>query len=177
MNSLKLLSTHRSIENPGYTYYANIIQDNDRMLNGKPSIFWFGDCDNDVDGAPYWEDDPAGQPETRWHYQGKPINGEIIPYIVVPPQVIKITPEIVGGCIGTIEYNGLIQACVVGDSGPTSKIGEASPAALRGVGLPSPKNGNGGLDTQEMLFRIWPGVPAKLVINGADYQFELQRSS
>jgi hypothetical protein len=176
MTTLKLLTTHRSVENAQYTYYANIIQDNTRMLNGKPSLFWFGDADNDVDGAPYWHDDPYGQSGTRWHYQGKPINGDIIPFIVVPPQVIKITPEIVGGCIGTAEYKDLIVPCVVGDSGPTSKIGELSPAALRGLGLPAPHNGNGGLDSQEILYRIWPGVPAKLTIAGVDYQFELQRS-
>jgi len=169
--------TFTSHENADYTYYANVIQDAGLSLNGKPSYFWFGDADNDVDGAPYWHEDPYGQSGTRWLYNGKAINGDLIPYIVVPPQIIAVTPEIVGGCVATAEYKGSKVACVVGDSGPRSKIGEMSPAALRALGLPAPHNGNGGLDTQEILYRIWPGVPARLEINGAIYQFSLQPSS
>jgi len=173
---MKLMFTHRSAENAGYIYYANVILDDTRILNGKPCYFWFGDADNDVDGAPYWHEDQYGQAGTRWTYNGKPINGDVIPYIVVPPQVIKMTPEIVGGCIGSMYYKDKEVACVVGDSGPTSKIGEASPAALRALGLPAPHNGNGGLDTQEILYRIWPGVKSVLQINGQTYAFELQPS-
>lgn len=173
---MKLIYTHRSAENAQYVYYANIIQDDTRMLNGKPCIMWFGDADNDIDGSPYWRKDPSGQAGTRWTYDGKPINGDVIPFIVVPPQIINSTPEIVGGCIGTMEYRDKLVACVVGDSGPLSKIGEASPAALRELGLPALENGNGGLDTQEILYRIWPGVAARLEINSQIYQFELQHA-
>jgi hypothetical protein len=174
--SLELVYTHRSAENAQYIYYANIICDRDRMLNGKPSYFWFGDADNDVDGSPYWHKDPDGQASTRWTYNGKPINGDVIPFIVVPPQVIAMTPEIIGGCIGTVEYRGAIVSCVVGDSGPSSKIGELSPAALRGLSLPALQNGNGGMDVQEILYRIWPGVAARLQVSNDIYQFELQHA-
>lgn len=173
---MRLLYTHKSAENAAYTYYANIIEDDARMLNGKPCIMWFGDADNDVDGAPYWKQDPSGQSGTRWLYNGKPINGDIIPFIVVPPQIIKVTPEIVGCCQAAAYYKDKEVACVVGDSGPTSKIGEMSPAALRALGLPAPRNGNGGLDMQEILYRIWPGVAARLILDGQTYQFELQHS-
>ncbi len=173
---MKLLFTFQSTENAQYRYYANIIQDGDRLLNGKPCIWWFGDADNDVDGSPYWAKDPSGQPDTRWKYQGKSINGDKVPFIVVPPQIIKVTPEIVGGCVGTAEYKGSVVGCVVGDSGPSSKIGELSPAALRALALPAPQNGNGGLDTQEIIYRIWPGVAARLEVEGQFYQFELQKS-
>lgn len=173
---MELMFTFRSQENAKYAYYANVIKDTSRILNGKPSYFWFGDADNDVDGTPYWEQDLSGQAGTRWLYEGKPINGDKIPFIVVPPKIINVTPEIVGGCIGTMEYRDEQVACVVGDSGPTSKIGEASPAALRALGLPAPHNGNGGLDTQEILYRIWPGVPAVLKIDDATYTFKLQHA-
>jgi hypothetical protein len=173
---MKLVFTHRSAENADYVYYANVIRDDDRMLNGKPSYFWFGDADNDVDGSPYWDKDKYGQAGTRWLYNGKPINGDKVPFIVVPPQIIRMTPEIVGGCIGLMEYGDKIVTCVVGDSGPLSKIGEASPAALRALGLPAPENGNGGLDEQAILYRIWPGVAARIEAEDAIYQFELQRS-
>jgi hypothetical protein len=176
MSSLELVYTHKSSENAQYTYYANIIRDNDRLLSNKPSYFWFGDADNDVDGSWYWAKDPSGQPGTRWTYKGKPINGDVIPFIVVPPQIIKLTSEIVGCCVATMEYKDKLVGCVTGDSGPLNKIGEASPAALRKFGLPALQNGNGGLDTQEILYRIWPGVPARLDIDGEIYQFELQHS-
>ena len=171
---MKLMYTHRSAENSQYVYYANIILDDDRLLNLKPSYFWFGDADNDVDGSPYWREDPFGQADTRLHYEGKAVNGDLIPGIVVPPQMFSITPEIVLGCIGTAEWHGLIVSCVVFDSGPRSKIGELSPSALRALGAPAPHNGNGGVDYQEVLYRIWPGVPAKLEIAGTIYRFDLQ---
>lgn len=168
--------THKSAENAQYVYYANIIRDETQTLSGKPSYFWFGDADNDVDGAPYWHEDKSGQAGTRWTYKGKPINGDLVPFIVVPPQIIKMTPEIVGGCMGLAEYKDKVVPCVVGDSGPSFKIGELSPAALRPLGLPAPHDGNGGLDTQEILYRIWPGVPARLELKEGIYQFELQPS-
>ncbi len=169
---MKLVFTFQSTENAIYRYWANIIQDGDRILNGKPSYFWFGDADNDVDGSPYWNEDPDGQTQTSLQLNGKAVNGDRFPFIVVPPQVINCTPEIVLGCVGLMEYQDKSVACVVADSGPRSKIGEASPAALRALGLPAPHNGNGGLDKQEILYRIWPGVAAK--IDGV--QFTLQRS-
>lgn len=182
---MKLMFTFFSHENAEYQYAANVIQDDQRILNGKPSYFWFGDADNDVDGSPYWKQDPSGQAGTRWLYEGKAIDGDIVPFIVVPPQIIKMTPEIVGGCVATVEYEGNVVACVVGDSGPSNKIGEMSPAALRALGLPAHMNGNGGLDTQEILYRIWPGVAARLevtipinALNTATEirQFELQHA-
>lgn len=173
---MNLVFTFRSQENAQYVYYANIIKDDDRSLNGKPSYFWFGDADNDVDGSPYWRKDPSGQPGTTLQQDGHSVNGDEVPFIVVPPQIINCTPEIVMGCIASMAYNGKVVACVVADSGPRSKIGEASPAALRALGLPAPQNGNGGLDTQEILYRIWPGVPARLETNGQIYQFVLQKS-
>ncbi len=169
---MKLVFTFQSTENATYRYWANIIQDENRILNGKPCYFWFGDCDNDVDGSPYWHEDPSGQANTSLQLNGKAVNGDKFPFIVVPPQVLNMTPEIVLGCVGTMEYQGKDVACVVADTGPKSKIGEASPAALRALGLPAPHNGNGGLDEQGILFRIWPGVAAK--IDGT--QFTLQRS-
>ncbi len=164
--------TFQSHESSVYTYWANVIRDDDLNIASRPSYFWFGDADNDVDGSPYWNKDEYGQAGTRWTLHGKPINGDEIPFIVVPPQIINITDEIVGCCLGQIEYKGIVCPCVVGDSGPRSKIGECSPAALRAVGLPAPQNGNGGLDMQDMLYRIWPGVPANI----KDIQFELQPS-
>lgn len=168
--------TFRSQENARYVYYANVIRDWDHVLNGLPSYFWFGDADEDKDGSPDAKFDPTGQSETRWHYNGRAINGNIIPFIVVPPQIIKMVAPVVGGCLATAEYKDKISVGAAGDSGPLSKIGEMSSAMLEDLGLPFTKNGNGGLDTQEILYRIWPGVPARIERKGEIYQFELQPS-
>jgi hypothetical protein len=168
---MKILHT---VYSRGENYAANIILDDDRMLNGKPSLFWFGDCDEDKDGSPDWEHDPSGAPGTSLHYNGKPINGNIIPFIVVPPEVAGLLPDKFLGCQGLMEWREKVVAVVVADAGPHDKIGEGSSAALAGVGAPTTRNGNGGVDLQEVFFRIWPGVPAQLEIDGITYKFNLQ---
>lgn len=166
----------KTIYSKGENYAANIIYDDDRTLNGKPSYFFFGDMDNDVDGTPHWRKDPCGAPGTTLSYQGKPVNGDIIPGIVVPPELINMTGEIVMGCIATVEYHGLVLPAVVFDSGPHNKLGEGTPALLKALGAPALDNGNGGIDEQLVLYRIWPGVPARLEIKGEIYQFDLQHA-
>lgn len=160
----------------GEQYAANIILDDGELIDEKPSLFWFGDCDEDKDGSPDWSHDPSGQSDTSLHYKGKPLNGNVIPFIVVPPDVINAVPGIVMGCMGLMQWNGRTVECVVGDIGPRSKIGEASSAALAGIGAPITRNGNGGVDQQEVFFRIWPGVPAILIIDGVTYEFDLHPS-
>lgn len=168
---MKLLTT---IYSKGENYAANVILDPETPLNGKPSIFFFGDCDNDVDGTPHWMKDPTGQNSTSLKYEGKPLNGDIIPFIVIPQEIANLSPEMFLGCAGYMEWNSGRVSVVVGDAGPHNKVGEASPAALKAVGAPTLDNGNGGIDKQEVLFRIWPGVPANLFINNVSYQFVLK---
>jgi Fungal chitosanase of glycosyl hydrolase group 75 len=168
---MKLLTT---IYSKGENYAANIILDEDRPLNGKPCIFFFGDCDEDKDGSPDWHNDPTGDSNTSLHYNGTPLNGNVIPFIVIPPEIANLSAEKFLGCVGMIEWHGKAQAVVVGDAGPHNKVGEASSAALAFIGAPTTHNGNGGIDAQEVLFRIWPGVPARLEIGGVVYQFDLK---
>lgn len=168
---MKLLTT---ITSKKENYTANIILDERDEIDGKPSLFFFGDMDNDVDGTPYWENDKYGAPDTSLHYLGKAVNGDIIPFIVLPPEVINLVKDTVLGCLGEVYYKDKSCLVVVADVGPHFKLGEGSPAALRALELPAFHNGNGGLDTQEVLYRFWPGVAANLTINEADYQFQLQ---
>jgi len=157
---LKLLTT---ISSKGENYTANIIRDDNDRLNGKPAYFFFGDADNDVDGAPYWHKDPYGQAETSLHFNGKPVNGDEVPFIVLPPEVINLTPEIVLGCFATVEYpEGNFEPAVVADVGPHNKLGEMSPCLLRRIGAPAFQNGNGGIDEQVVHYRFWPGVAANI---------------
>jgi hypothetical protein len=168
---MKLLTT---IYSKRENYAANIILDEDAQINGKPSILFFGDCDEDKDGSPDWHNDPTGAAGTSLHFEGKPINGNIVPFIVIPPEIANLTDDKFLGCFGTFEWRGKVTPVVVGDAGPHNKVGEGSSATLAAVGAPTSKNGNGGIDLQECLFRIWPGVPARLEIDGKVYQFELR---
>jgi hypothetical protein len=95
------------------------------------------------------------------------IDAETEPYIVVPPFIIQATAGIVRGCKARVTLNGRSVDCVVADKGPRNKIGELSIAAAKAIGLPhSPRNG--GTDVPQLLYELWPGVPAE--------GFELQRS-
>lgn len=151
-----------TIASKGENYWANIIRDDADLLNDKPAYFFFGDMDNDVDGSPYWNKDKYGQADTSLHYDGKPINSDEVPGIVLPPEVINLTPEIVLGCFATVELNGAYEPCVVFDVGPHVKLGEGSPCLLRRLGAPAPRNGNGGIDEQVVHYRFWPGVAANI---------------
>lgn len=152
-----------SIASKGERYVANVIRDDDG------SEFFFGDMDVDVDGSPNWKQDPYGQAETTLYHDGKPINSEIVPGIVLPPECIKASKWMVLGCKAQASYKGQTVDCVVFDVGPHFKLGEGSPAAARPLRI-NPDPNNGGVDTQEVLYRYWPGIPA--VIDGIEYQLQ-----
>lgn len=95
------------------------------------------------------------------------VDSETVPYIVVPPLIIQATAGVVRGCKARVTLNDRSVDCVVADKGPRNKIGELSIAAARALGLPSSPR-NGGTDKPELLYELWPGVPAP--------GYELQRS-
>jgi hypothetical protein len=87
------------------------------------------------------------------------VDAETVPYIVVPPLIVQRTAGIVRGCKARASYRGKSVDCVVADRGPAGKIGELSIAAARALGMrSSPKNG--GTEAAEVLYELWPGVPA-----------------
>lgn len=87
------------------------------------------------------------------------VDSETVPYIVVPPLIIQHTVGAVRGCKARVSLNGLAVNCVVADKGPRTKIGEISIAAARAIGVnPSPRTG--GTNAPEILYELWPGVPA-----------------
>jgi hypothetical protein len=87
------------------------------------------------------------------------VDAETIPYIVVPPVIVKATAGVVRGCKARASYKGRSVDCVVADRGPAGKIGELSIAAARALGLPSSPR-NGGTQRAEVEYELWPGVPA-----------------
>jgi hypothetical protein len=106
----------------------------------------------------------------------KYVDSATVPFIVVPPVIIKGVAGVVMGCraVVTNTRNGKTVEAVVADVGPSNHLGEISVACAKALGIPTggthPANGGGaesGID-----YQLFPGVPA--VVNGVTYP--LQRS-
>lgn len=143
------------------------------VLTELGKLFFVADLDVDCDGSGGNPDhDPYFHPDTSYHYQGEALNAYEVPFIVLPKSVINSVLPVVLGCRARITNlkTGQSTECVVGDVGPSKKLGEASPEACRRVGI----NGNpntGGVDSYNgVLYEVWPGVPA--VIDGITYPLQ-----
>jgi hypothetical protein len=145
------------------------IQDCEIVEGDDKSVSWVAKMAVDVDGSPNWRRDPDGQADTSLHFEGKPINADDVPYIVVPPLIQNGVQGIVLGCQGEATYRGKTVAAVVADIGPHHKIGEGSSALAVALGInPSPTRG--GVDEHVVHYRIWPGQAA--VVNGVAYNLQ-----
>lgn len=143
------------------------------VLEEDGRVFFVADADIDCDGSggnP--EHDPWFQPDTTYHHDGKALNAYKVPFIVVPPSIIKLTRPAVLGCLARLTYikTGKSTDCIVGDIGPKFKLGECSPCAATRVGIPpSPVNG-GVSDYNLVAYEIWPGEMA--TIDGITYALQ-----
>lgn len=163
----------KHIDSKGEGYGANIILDDFPLDdNHKNSIFFVGDMDSDWDGSPMWHSDPDGQSDTSLHLNGKPIDASKVPFIVLPPEVIKAVTPMVLGCKCSATWRGVTVFGVVADIGPHYKLGEGSMEMLHRLGANS--RWNGGIDEQEVTYRVWPGEPA--VVDGIQYSLQHYRS-
>ncbi len=134
---------------------------------------FIADCDIDCDGSGGNPDgDPYFQPDTSYHYRGKALNAYKVPFIVVPESIVRAVPGIVLGCRARLTYlkTTISTDCIVGDIGPSFKLGEASPAAAHRVGMPSSPIDGGDDDYNSCLFEIWPGQTT--VIDGVAYPLQ-----
>jgi hypothetical protein len=106
----------------------------------------------------------------------KYVDSATVPFIVVPPIIIKKVAGVVMGCraVVTNTRNGKTVEAVVADRGPSNHLGEISVACARALGIPTggthPANGGGA--ESGIKYQLFPGVPA--VVNGVEYP--LQRS-
>jgi hypothetical protein len=132
------------------------------------------------------EVDEDGQPlvidgviitKTAYRYPGetdprkKWVDAQTVPFIVVPPLIVRGVRGIVLGCrafatVGRKRIEG-----VVADVGPRTKCGEVSIAMAEALGIPSSPR-DGGTNEPIVHYEIHPGVPA--TVNG--HTFELQPS-
>lgn len=135
----------------------------------KDRVHFMADMDIDVDGSGNSHGDPYFQPDTTLHYRGKALDSDVDKFIVVPPLIVKKTKGIVLGCLAKVTYKGKFCLAVVGDLGPTRKLGEASRAVANALGInPSPISG--GVDDPTVLYELWPGLTAS--IDGRTYELK-----
>lgn len=114
------------------------------------AVFWKGDMDIDCDGQRTAQcnenTDCCFLPDTAFHQSdGRPLNAAVLPFVVVPSPSGTWDYRnfgISGGGSVAIIYNNQVLYAVVGDTGPTDIIGEASYAAAQRLGInPDPRNG------------------------------------
>lgn len=125
----------------------------------------------DGDGSGPSHGDPDFQPDTTLHFQGKPLNADWDAFVVVPaPLIVSVVPVVLGArCTLRNTLNGMTCEAVVADVGPSSKLGEASIACARALGIPSSPT-KGGDSRKIIEYEIWPGVPA--VVDGRTYSLQ-----
>lgn len=140
------------------------------IQNGACSVV--GDMDVDVDGSlPNIYHDPYYQNDTTLHYNGKPLNTDEDSFAVLPKPVMQEVKGKVLGCQGLAINlkNGKSYPFVIGDVGPTKKIGEGSRKLAIKLGI-NPDPNNGGEDDRAIMYIWWPGVAAS--IDGKQYQLQ-----
>ncbi len=105
----------------------------------------------------------------------KYVDSATIPFIVVPPIIVKAVSEIVLGChcLVTNSKTGKTTEAVVADVGPSNHLGEISVACAKAIGVSTgtthPANGGGALPAT-IRYQVFPGVPA--TVNGVTYPLQ-----
>ncbi|TDP98023.1 glycoside hydrolase family 75 protein [Labedaea rhizosphaerae] len=127
------------------------------------AVFYTADMDIDCDGQRTTQcnedTDCCFYPDTAFHTSDdQPLNAAELPYIVLPsPSGTWDYGDygLDGGSVVAIVYNGHVEYAVVGDTGPTGIIGEASYAAASGLGI-DPDPSTGGTDGP-VTYIVFPG--------------------
>jgi hypothetical protein len=107
----------------------------------------------------------------------KYVDSATVPFIVVPPMIIRGVGGVVLGCrcVVTNTRNQQSVEAVVADTGPKNHLGEMSVACAQAIGVaigdPHPAEGDGA-PSPSIHYQLFPGTAA--VVNGVTYP--LQRS-
>ncbi|MEQ8147705.1 glycoside hydrolase family 75 protein [Streptomyces sp. OP7] len=116
----------------------------------REAVFWKADMDIDCDGRPgrrcNARTDPSFSSSTAFaQSDGRALSSEKLPYVVVPaPSDLWDYRDdgVRGGSVAAVVYRDKVSYAVVGDTGPTDIIGEASYAAAKSLGIdPDPRSG------------------------------------
>src|SRR6476469_1610101 len=126
------------------------------------AVFWKADMDIDCDGQRTTQcnedTDCCFQDDTAFHQSdGRTLNAATLPYVVVPSPSSTWDYRnfgITGGGVVAIIYTNQALYAVVGDTGPTDIIGEASYASADQLGInPDPSNGGTDSGVTYILFK------------------------
>lgn len=123
----------------------------------------------DDDGTGPSHGDRYHQSDTSLHHFGRALNADEDHYIVLPPQVIHSVVPVVLGCQAYVTYRGKREAAVVGDVGPHSRLGEISVALAQSLSI-DPNPNSGGVDSDDLFYEVYPGVPA--VVGNKTYSLQ-----
>ncbi|MCP2167357.1 peptidoglycan-binding protein [Goodfellowiella coeruleoviolacea] len=138
------------------------------------------DCDGQRTEHCNASTDPYWQNSTAWaQSDGKPLNAEKLPYIVVPGITSTWSyarSGITGGTVAAVVYQGRVAYAVVGDVGPGGAIGEGSYALAKALGI-NPSPSSGGVSGKVVDYILFPGVKASPIENGADAVAKGQRAA
>ncbi|MFF3035927.1 glycoside hydrolase family 75 protein [Streptomyces rubiginosohelvolus] len=116
----------------------------------RDAVFWKADMDIDCDGrktrACNRKTDPYFLPETAFQSsRGEPLDSAALPHVVVPgPGKVWDYRKsgLTGGSVVAVVYRDRVRYGVIGDTGPTGIIGEASYAMAKALGIdPDPSTG------------------------------------
>lgn len=132
---------------------------------GLVNAVWFtADMDVDCDGKQTAQcnpnTDPAFQNQTAAvDSKNQPLDAANLPYVVVPSPSARWdyrTGPLQMGSVVLVIWKGKMQFGVLGDTGPTAIIGEASYAMASALGAnPDPKVG--GIDAKEVTYLLFTG--------------------
>lgn len=132
------------------------------------AVFWTADMDIDCDGRPGPEcnsrTDPLFSDATAYQQSdGRYLSAETLPYIVVPG-VSAIWDHrdhgVRGGSVAAVVYQDRVQYAVVGDTGPSGIIGEASYATAKALGIrPDPRGGGTPSGVTYIVFKDSRATP------------------
>ena len=126
------------------------------------AVFWKADMDIDCDGQRTTQcnedTDCCFQDDTAFHQSdGRPLNSAALPYVVVPSPSSTWDYRqfgIKGGGAVAIIYSNKVEYAVVGDTGPTAIIGEASYRSASDLGIdPDPSTGGTDSGVTYILFK------------------------
>ncbi|MFI6943707.1 glycoside hydrolase family 75 protein [Streptomyces sp. NPDC050418] len=129
---------------------------------GRGVVHYEADLDIDCDGRPSRacsrKTDPYFLPTTAFQDSaGRHLDSAKLPYVVVPgPSKAWDHTKwgVHGGGVVAVIYRGKVQYAVVGDTGPTDLIGEASYATARSLGIdPHPVTGGADGGATYLFFR------------------------
>ena len=115
--------------------------------------------------------DPHYQRGTAYYNNGKYLNADKVPYIVVPPFIVSAVDGVIMGTEAQAEntLNHMITDAITGEKGPPDKLGEMSCECARRVGLnPNPNHGG----TTEKIIRYTIFIDEAAIVDGIKYKLQ-----